>query len=183
MRLSTILSACVCLLIPSTCFAVLTSTVGNKQLSAANYVDWPQLVDAINDPSRVFQVWCNGNEDFSYSGDTATLNRVLKKFARTEAQELTVVLRPGPGHSVTVDGEKKQIDWSIHMIGGIARAMIQHHKLTSVWDMHPTLTIYVTDRLELNANTKREGKAEKNSKNRLKKSRNTCDASEIHLCS
>ena len=41
----------------SPCRALLTSEAGNKELSAANYTDWPGLVEAINDKSRVHQVW------------------------------------------------------------------------------------------------------------------------------
>jgi hypothetical protein len=125
-----------------------TSIRGNAKLSAENYTDWPGLVEAINDQSRVFQIWCNGDERFFYSGDTATLNRVLRKFAKTKVPELHVVLRPGP---TPLNGKPSKIDWHIHVIGSIARASIQHRELASISDVHPTFTIYITDRLDLDA--------------------------------
>jgi hypothetical protein len=151
MRRAALFAVCLGWLLPANCFALMTSVIGNEDLPAANYTDWPGLVHAVNDPSRVLQVWVNGNESFSYSGDAAALNRVLKKFSQIQAHKLTVILRPGPGEIVTVAGREKQVDWSIRVIGGIARGMIQHDGLFSVWDVDPTLTIYVTDRLDLDA--------------------------------
>jgi hypothetical protein len=148
MRCATILAICVFQTFPTLCLAAYTSIRGNAKLSAKNYTDWPGLVEAINDPSRVAQCWCNGDERFFYSGDTATLNRVLKKFAKTKVPELHVVLRPGPA---PYEGKPSKIDWHIHVIGSIARASIQHRELASISDVHPTFTIFITDRLDLDA--------------------------------
>lgn len=134
---------------PLACYALMTGELGNKELSAANYTDWPGLVDAINDKSRVRQVWVNGNESFSYSGDTEALNRVLKKFAATDVPRLNVILRPGPGQSVEIEGKKKQIGWRIQILGGIAKASVTQRKLDTLWHIDPTLTVYVTDMIDL----------------------------------
>ena len=130
-------------------FALLTSEVGNKDLAAANYTDWPGLVNAINDQSRVQMVWCNGNEHFAYSGETSDLNRVLKNFAATDVPKLKVVLRPASGESVKVDGMQRAVGWRINIVGGIARAAITEWKLDSVWQVAPTLTVYVSDLVDL----------------------------------
>jgi len=142
------LALCVTQALPTVCLGEYTSIRGNAKLSAENYTDWPGLVEAINDTSRVAQCWCNGDERFFYSGDTAALNRVLEKFAKTKVPELHVVLRPGPAD---YDGKPSKIDWHIHVIGSIARASIQQRELASISDVHPTFTIYITERLDLDA--------------------------------
>ncbi len=130
--------------------ALLTSEKGAKELSPANYTDWPGLAAAINDPARVYQVWVNGNEQFFYRGDTAALNRVLKKFSETQTPRLQVILRPGPGPEVELEnGERQPADWSLQIVGGIARASITHRGLDAVWNMDPTLTIYLTEGIAL----------------------------------
>ncbi|MBT5017677.1 hypothetical protein OAF98_04680 [Planctomicrobium sp.] len=144
--------ALVCLLlVPTICFAAATSEEGNKPLSAANYTDWPNLVDAINDESRVFQFWVNGNESFHYQGDTATANRVLREFAETNYPGLQVVLLPGPATTMDVLGKKVTTDYRINIMGGIARAAIGRGNLKRVYFLQPTMTIYLTDNIELSS--------------------------------
>jgi hypothetical protein len=149
MRFAAIVTACVALMFPAVCLGLAYSTVGNEKLPAENYAEWPKLIYSINDPSRVLMFWCNGSEELSYSGDTASLNRVLKKFSLTEAPELHVVLRPGPGQTIDDNGVQKPVDWTIHITGGITRAMVQKEKLESLPGFHPTLTVFVTARVDL----------------------------------
>ena len=44
---------------------------GNRTLNELNYNKWPGIVLLVNDPSRVYHVWVNGNEKFFYRGDLA----------------------------------------------------------------------------------------------------------------
>jgi len=149
MRFPGIVTGGLLLVFPAVCLGLAYSQVGNENLAAENYTAWPKLIYAINDPSRVLMFWCNGGEELSYSGDTARLNFVLKKFSLTEAPELDVVLRPGPGQTVEVNGVKKQVDWSISITGGITRAMLQKEKLDALPGFHPTFTVFVTERVDL----------------------------------
>ncbi len=137
------------ILIPTVCFALATSEVGNKPLSKANYTDWPGLVDAVNDDSRVYQVWVNGGETFSYAGDTASANRVLKEFAETKVPKLELVILPGPGSNVTIEKKPVTIDYRIEVAGGITRAALLRGGLSKVQNIHPTMTIYITENIDL----------------------------------
>ena len=145
-RLATTLAL---LLVSQICLGAATSESGNKPLSAKNYEDWPNLVDAINDESRVFQLWVNGNESFYYRGGTHELNRVLKEFAETKYPELNVVILPGPQASKEFIKDKFQYDFRINIIGGITRAFVQRQKMEQVHSLIPTLTIYLTKEIQL----------------------------------
>ena len=150
---SIVLFAC-STIVASTCFAARMSVFGNRELSPSNYTDWPGIDKAINDKSRVFQVWVNGNESFSYSGNTDALNRVLEKFGKTDVPKLTVFIRPAIGETVQSDeesSEKIPVDWKLQVVGGIVRSSITQRELHHVWHMEPTLTIFVSDRLKLDA--------------------------------
>lgn len=132
------------LAVPETCFGLLFSVEGNEPQAAGNYREWPKLVEVVNDPSRVLLVWCNGDEQLSYQGDTKVLNRVLQKFAAVEADELRVVLRPR-----LKDTKGKPADWGLHVTAGIATVVPKRNGETPVEDECPTLTVYFSDKIKL----------------------------------
>jgi hypothetical protein len=148
------------LLLPAVSFALGMCERGNKPQSPLNYPTWPGIIDVVNDVSRESLCWVNGDERFSYRGDTAALNRVLKEFSEVEAEELHVVLRPGPGRlaligrkatEASIDASGDYADWELHVIQGIVRGHVLHEQLEAIYDMHPTLTVYVTERTDLKA--------------------------------
>lgn len=136
-------------LICSSIYAAATSEEGNSPLSPANYTDWPNLVDAINDKSRVFQTWVNGAENFYYNGNTQAANRVLKEFAETQYPDLQVVLLPGPAPLSEVLGKKVTFDYRIEIMGGIAHAAIERGNLKRIYFLQPTMTIHISEEVEL----------------------------------
>ena len=141
-------AAAVCFLTPQFCHALMFCVSGNEPQSAANYTDWPGLVDAVNDPSRVQLCWCNGDETLWYQGDTQALNRMLVEFSEAELTEHNVVLLPGDGPLNKTEGGVSY-DWMLHIVAGLARSRIERFQLENVQDVHPTLTVYVTDRIDL----------------------------------
>lgn len=140
-----------CLLIgvSSTCWGAAFSEEGNHPLSPANYTAWPKLEEAVNDPSRISMMWCNGSEDLYYAGDTATLNRVVAKFSETEVDQLQVVLRPRQQLLRTKDGTPRAVDWSIHISGGLSKIDTSHVTKGSYSAGFPTLTIHVDEKTDL----------------------------------
>ena len=149
MRHVAILTALFCCFAPAVCFGLAFCISGNEPQSSANYSDWPGLVDVVNDPSRECLCWCNGDERLWYRGDTETLNRVLSEFAEIEGVDPHVVILPGPGQILTRDGAEVPCDWRLRVVGGIARARCNQYEPNAVWDTRPTLTIFLTDRLNL----------------------------------
>jgi hypothetical protein len=127
-----------------------TEVRGNKELSPANYADWPGLDAAVNDASRVYQNWVNGNESCYYRGDVEALNGVIETFRQAKLEVHQVVLLPGPGVARTFDGEEIACQWRLHIVGGIAGAMAKRDgEGTEVFDVHPTLYVYVGDGIAL----------------------------------
>jgi hypothetical protein len=131
-------------LLPTVCFGLLFTVEGNKPQSEANYEEWPKLVEVVNDPSRVRLVWCNGDEQLYYRGNTEALRRVVQKFSEVEADELRVVIRP----ALRIPKEQA-FDWQLHITQGIASAGISRNGDTPVEDECPTLTIYVSENIKL----------------------------------
>src|SRR5687768_5091056 len=74
-----------------------TEQFGNAPLGDGNFGDWPGILPVINDPNRIYQSWVNGNENFYFAGDTASLNQSLRHFAAVKTEAREVVLRPAPG--------------------------------------------------------------------------------------
>lgn len=148
------------LLLPTICFAHAICFRGNQPKSALNYPSWPGLIDVVNDVSRESWCWENGDEHLCYRGDATALNRVLKEFAEVEADEVRVLLLPGPGqlhllHTTNQEQSKNPssdyADWELHIVQGLVRGGIERYHLEAIFDMDPTLTVYVTERIDLNA--------------------------------
>ncbi|HCS52828.1 MAG TPA: hypothetical protein DIW81_14755 [Planctomycetaceae bacterium] len=130
-------------------FAAGEAREGNEPLAQSNYESWPGLIETMSDQSRVHYWWVNGNETFSYSGTTQDLNRILKKFAQTDVPDLQVILLPGPARKVDFLETNATVDWDLHIVGGIVKGYIEHLHLEPAWDHAPTLTIYLSERIEL----------------------------------
>ncbi len=148
-RRTTVL-ACVLAALASTPFyGLMESHEGNAPLSPANYTKWPGLAEVVNDKSRVYHVWVNGNEEASYRGDTAALERTLLAFAAVQIEERVVILRPGRGEFSDPILGSKLYDWKLGFIGGIARGLFEEQDAELVWAKHPTLTVYTGGDVDL----------------------------------
>ncbi len=124
-----------------------TETFGNEPLGEQNYNDWPGIMPLVNNEKRVYSNWVNGNETFYYRGDTEAFNDFLKRFAAMESQVHEVIFRPGPGRAQCFLIEKViPVDWRLHIVGGIVAHMVDYEGTADLWDMHPTLTVYLTDK-------------------------------------
>lgn len=126
--------------------------IGNKPLNERNYEDWKGIMPVINHKSRVYQIWVNGDEYFYYRGDTKALNDALRKFAKIDARDREiicvpeVVIRPGPGETMTFRKVQVPYDWHLHIQGGISKHFAHfavEENDTNIWDQYPTLTIFV----------------------------------------
>jgi hypothetical protein len=122
---------------------------GNAPLSAGNYKDWPRVADLVNDPSRVYHNWVNGNEHCYYQGDIAALNAALENFAKVGAEVREVVVRPGPGRTKSFQGQPVEFGWMLHLVGGIARHQTKVDRGTLVWSKYPMLHVFVGEDMRL----------------------------------
>src|SRR5687768_3757719 len=92
-----------------------TETVGNEPLHEANYTDWKGIMPVINDKSRVYSNWVNGNEHFFYKSTTRELNAALVEFAKIEVKTHEVLLRPAPGIAHTFGRKEIPFNWELHI--------------------------------------------------------------------
>ena len=125
-------------------FALGTEEFGNGPLSPENYKQWPRIAEVINDKSRVYQNWVNGNEHMYFAGGVDELNRVLEAFAAAEMPVREVVLRPDAGVTRSFDATKPPVkfDWQLHVVTGIAASQFDSDKGELAWPKNPRLTIH-----------------------------------------
>lgn len=156
MRYLSVFAAIVAMFVPMLCaqkgFALGTEEKGNKPLNELNYTDWKGIMPIVNDKSRVYQVWVNGNEYLCYNGETKQLNAALATFAKVDVKNHVVVMRPGPPerHSFH-DKTPIPFNWEIHLIGGIAKSRATDDIEDLEWQRDPVLTIYVTEEIDLDS--------------------------------
>jgi hypothetical protein len=130
-------------------WALGTEDFGASPLSELNYKEWPGVVPLVNDPSRVYHCWVNGNEQFFYRGDAAACNNALTNLARVAAGPHEVVLRPGPGTTHSFHGREIQFDWMLHLVGGVVRDLPTLDQGAKVWPKSPRVTICVDNKFDL----------------------------------
>lgn len=124
-------------------------TIGNEPLPEANYGEWKGIMPVINDKTRVYSNWVNGNEHFYYKGEAKYLNAALAAFAKIEVKTHEVLLRPGPGIAHTFDHKEIPCNWELHVHGGISKHLLTLDKGDEVWNKDPRLTIYTGDDIDL----------------------------------
>lgn len=122
---------------------------GNAPLPASNFNQWPGVMLLVNDPSRVYQVWVNGDDRCYYRGDTAALNAALEHFAKVGTAVREVVIRPGPGRTESFHGKPVEFGWMLELVGGLARHQTTLDRGGLVWSRHPRLEVYVGDDIRL----------------------------------
>ena len=101
-----------------------TETVGNEPLHEANYTYWKGIMPVINDKTRVYSNWVNGNEHFFYKGTVKELNAALVEFAKIEVKTHEVVLRPAPGVAHSFHHKEFPHNWELHIHGGISKHLL-----------------------------------------------------------
>lgn len=124
-------------------------TIGNEPLQEANFTDWNGIMPVVNDKTRVYSNWVNGNEHFFYKGSTTELNAALVHFAKIEVKQHEVLLRPGPGIGHTFSGKDVPHNWELHIHGGISKHLLTLDKGDQVWNKDPRLTIYIGGDIDL----------------------------------
>jgi hypothetical protein len=124
-------------------------TSGNEPLHENNYDEWKGIMPVINQQTRVYHSWVNGNEHFYYQDDTKGLNGALQSFAAVDANVREVRLLPGPAQTQTFDREPITYNWNLHIMGGISRHEPSREKGTSVFDKYPTITAFIGGNIEL----------------------------------
>jgi len=122
---------------------------GNKALPEANYTEWKGIMPVINDESRVFQQWVNGNESFYYVGKAKELNAALAHFAKIDVKHHVVVLRNGPASAQTFQKLVIPYDWQLHVVGGIAKIKAVDDVADLDWQKDPVLTVHLGDGIDL----------------------------------
>ena len=92
----------------------------------------------INDQHRVYHKSEPGSQNFYFQGDARALNAALENYARLEAVQRVVVLRPGPGIAFSFRREKKiEYSWRLQLAGVFADVTVQ--------DEHFYMHIYIGD--------------------------------------
>ena len=124
-------------------------TIGNKPFGDANFQDWPNILPVINNQSRVYHTWVNGDERFYFDSNSDKLNELLVNFAKLKGKKEVVIL-PQTGDVTTFDKKRSfAFNCKLHLVGGIAKHIADQDKGSIYWPLDPRLTIHVTPKTDL----------------------------------
>ena len=112
----------------------------------------PKIKAVADLKSRVYWREVNGDFFSVHKGEAAAANEAIRLFE--EAGGRDVVLWPAPGKEQTFSGDPVPCDFTLHVPGGLAVVMLKSAKTADgkpVFELDPTLTIFVSERLKLDA--------------------------------
>ena len=135
---------------PARLWAAGEEKLGNEPLPDGNYAKWPGLAAVVNDKSRVYYQWVNGNENFYYIGSTAELSAILARFAAATLKSHEVLITPGPGKAWSFNRENEfTVNCHLQIFDGIAGHQLTRDQGDQVWPKEPRLTIFTGGDLDL----------------------------------
>lgn len=124
-------------------------TIGNKPFGGANYKAWPGVLPVINNKSRVYHTWVNGDERFYFSPTTEQLNQLLADFGKLKGKR-EVLIVPQTKNISTFDQKRNfEFNCQLHLVGGIAKHMAGKAIGNIYLPLEPQLTIHVTPKTDL----------------------------------
>lgn len=127
-------------------------TIGNKPLSEANFREWPGIMPVVNNTTRVYHVWVNGNEQMFYKTTTAELNELMRNYAVIPLAGLEIVVLPGPGKVSNFDRDQEfTFHCQLHIVAGVASVMHKRENGEVFWPKTPRLTLRIDESIELDA--------------------------------
>ena len=134
----------VSLLSTSSVWSLGEETIGNKPVHAQP--QWPQnILPVINDSSRVYRRWINGNEEFFFVADQAAVNRILAAFAEVKIDKREFILRPDSGEARTFDRRSILCNVKIRVPSGIYLHQAKRTANDEVYCSYPQLVLYLGD--------------------------------------
>ena len=124
-------------------------TIGSEPFGDANFKDWPNVLPVVNNKSRVYHTWVNGDERFYFDADPEQLNELLVDFANLKGKKEVLIL-PQTDDVKTFDRKRSfAFNCQLHLVGGIAKHIADQDKGSIYWPLDPRLTIHVTPKTDL----------------------------------
>jgi hypothetical protein len=114
----------------------------DRQQPTVRQPGWPAgMVEIPRHDSRVYSLWCNGNEEFYFKATPDQIGQLVKFYCATRLRDHLVIIKKGKGEAKTFSGDKVDYNVSLHFLGGIALFMTQDKAEAETYE--PTLTIFV----------------------------------------
>jgi hypothetical protein len=131
------------ILIEITAHALVFEGSGNKPVSKKDYNQWEGIMPLVNDTSRVYSRWVNGNEWFYYRGNTSTLNKFLEKFSDVQVSKRMIILTDEkPEKLASSKSPSINYDWKMHLMGGTVGAVEAKRRGVKPKELPVAITIY-----------------------------------------
>lgn len=129
---------------PASASALLEEKVGPQPKEFVQQ-SWPTgIAPLLRDPTRVYSVWVNGNNDFFFDADDDALKRLIGHYAKMNLRDHVVHVRPG--QPVVTSFKKVEYRYNVHLklLEGIA-LWHARSQTDDAKTFEPELTIFVHD--------------------------------------
>jgi hypothetical protein len=114
----------------------------DRQHPTVQQPGWPAgMVEIPRHDSRVYSLWCNGNEDFYFKASPEQIGELIKLYSATRLRDHVIIIKNEKKEVKTFSGDKVDYNVNFHFLGGIALFMTQRKREAETYE--PTLTIFV----------------------------------------
>lgn len=124
-------------------------TIGNEPFRDANFKDWPNIMPVVNNKSRVYHTWVNGDERFYFDSDSDKLNELLIDFAKLQGKKEVLILPQADDVKTFHRKRSFKFNCQLHLVRGAAKYIAGKPKGSIYWPLDPRLTIHVTPKTDL----------------------------------
>jgi hypothetical protein len=103
---------------------------------------WPAgMVEIPRHDSRVYSIWCNGNENFYFKATPDQIGELVKRYCATRLRDHVIFIKKQKSEVKTFHGDKVDYNVNFHILDGIALFMTRNKGEAETFE--PTLTIFV----------------------------------------
>jgi hypothetical protein len=103
---------------------------------------WPAgMIEIVRHDSRVYSLWCNGNENFYFKATPDQIGQLVKLYCAARLRDHVIIIKNQKREIKTFSGGKVDYNVDFHFLGGIALFMTQRKGEAETFE--PTLTVFV----------------------------------------
>ena len=109
--------------------------------------DWPKgIVEVSRHQSRVYSIWCNGNENFYFEANPNQINELILLFSQSRMRDHEVIIKPAEDkRPVRTLIKKDPIYYNVNLQIIDGAALHSYRRGDKVDTFEPKLTIYADD--------------------------------------
>ncbi len=153
-KLAVLVCVFITLIITKDACGMATEQIGSDKIDrpTCSQPSWPDGIVAVpRHPSRVYSMWCNGNEKFYFKSTDKEINQLIKDYCAARQRDYHIRFVSGTGKVKSFPRDRQEFEYNVclNLPSGIFRHVQMEKDDEESAPVEPYLTIYIGKNLEL----------------------------------